>query len=99
LIADGIDLAIRVGEMENSVLKSKRVGRIDRKLVCSPEYAVRHEKPKQPEELATWKWIKLEILPEWQVESLLLFAVWPANIFENSNSRRLLDLLFSAQGA
>lgn len=157
LISDGIDLAIRVGEMENSALKSKRVGKIDRKLVCSPEYAARHEKPKDPKDLNAWNWIRLdmlpccrplknndgmivhvtydnyvsvdnveamtqfclqglglatppdylvknalnneellEILPEWQVEPLLLFAVWPANIIENSNARRLVDYLTSA---
>lgn len=160
LIADGIDMAIRVGNMDNSTLMTRRVGRIDRKLVCTPEFYASHEEPKHPDALATWKWIKLEMLPNtrslkkddnkvfhvtydsylsvdnveamtqfclhglglatppdylvrealenralvevlpgWQVESLLLFAVWPTNISENSNSRRFLDFLMSGQGS
>ena len=159
LIGGGIDLAIRVGNMADSALKARRVGRIDRKLVCSPDYAARHEMPNHPEDLAGWEWVKLEmlsntrplkrgdtvfhvnydnhvsvdnveamtqftlhglglstppdylvdealergelveILPEWRVEPLLLFAVWPANLFANSNTRRLVDHLSSEETA
>ncbi len=158
MIGEGIDLAIRVGKLEDSTLKSKRIGRIDRKLVCSTDFFSHHKQPKHPEELASWKWIKLEmlpstrslirdggevfhvtyesyvsvdsveamtqfclhglglatppdylvtealengklveILPEWQVEPLPLFALWPDNLIENSNSRRLLDHLVSTE--
>ncbi len=63
LIGQGIDLAIRAGEMQDSSLKSKRLGKIKRKLVCSPEYLENRAMPEHPSELESWNWIKLAMLP------------------------------------
>lgn len=154
LIACGIDLAIRAGDMEDSSLKSRRLGQIDRKLVCSSEYWLAQDEPTEPEHLASWHWISLamlpkyrtlistdnrrvdvnyrshitvdsieaatqfcryglglssppdylvhdeiqsgrlvEVLPNWDVEPMPLYAVWPINVSESSNTRRLLNYL------
>ncbi len=154
LIANGIDIALRVGDMEDSSLKSKRIGQVERKLVCSPEYWAQQVEPNHPQDLASWHWIKLAMLPssrtlintdkqseqitfsshltvdnveamtqfsilglglatppdflveealnsgtlvevlqEWQVAPIPLYAVWHANATDNSNIRRLLNLL------
>jgi len=154
LIQQGIDLAFRAGKMDDSNLKCKRIGEINRKLVCSYEYFKEKKKPTAPLDLTTWNWIKLamlpnhrtlinsddekievgfesnisvnsveamtqlcingagvatppdyliereiennsliELLPNWQVEPIPLYAVWPSNIFENSSAKRLLDFL------
>lgn len=37
--------------------------------------------------------ILIELLPNWQVESIPLYAVWPSNVFQNSKTKRLLDFL------
>lgn len=156
LIGQGIDLAIRAGDMKDSSLRSKRIGQLERKLVCSTDYWESQAKPKSPNDLAAWDWIKLEMLPshrtlihtsgqsikisfhnhitvdsadamaqlciyglglatppscliedalnlgnlvelfkEWHVSPIPLFAVWPANVSENSNSKRLLNYLTS----
>jgi DNA-binding transcriptional LysR family regulator len=154
LIANGIDIALRIGDMEDSSLKSKRIGQVERKLVCSPDYWAQQAEPKHPQDLASWHWIKLammpssrslinidkqseqitfnshltvdnveamtqfcilglglatppdflveepldsetlvEVLQEWQVAPIPLYAVWHANASDNSNTRRLLNFL------
>ncbi|NQZ90265.1 MAG: LysR family transcriptional regulator [Colwellia sp.] len=154
LIHQGIDLAFRAGAMDDSNLKSKRIGEINRKLVCSSDYFQEHIPPTSPKSLTTWNWIKLdmlpnhrtlinsvgdkceinfdsnisvnsveamtqlcingagiatppdylidkeienntliELLPNWQVEPIALYAVWPNNVFQNSCTKRLLDFL------
>ena len=63
LIRDGIDLVLRAGDMPDSSLKSKRISRIERKLVCSRSYYNSHKIPRKPEELDTWRWIRLTMMP------------------------------------
>ncbi len=154
LIHKGIDLAFRAGEMDDSNLMCKRIGEINRKLVCSYAYWKEKKKPTSPLDLTKWNWIKLamlpnhrtlinsagekseigfesnisvnsveamtqlcingagvstppdfliereindnlliELLPNWHVEPIPLYAVWPSNIFQNSGAKRLLDFL------
>jgi len=154
LIEKGIDLAVRIGNMADSSLKSKRIGQIERRLVCSAEYWDQQQEPVHPQDLVSWNWIKLEMLPnhrtllkaehppfqvnfnsricvnsveamaqlcihglglatppdflveqglgtgklvevlsEWRVEAIPLFAVWPNNVSDNSNTRCLLNHL------
>ncbi len=154
IIATGIDLAISAGHLPDSSLKSKRIGEVERKLVCSPEYWSQQKKPTRPKDLASWNWIKLEmlpnyrillkpgrkpvqinftshvyvdsveamtqlcvcglglatppnylvdealasgklieVLPEWCVEPIPVYALWPRNVSDSSNTRRLLDYL------
>lgn len=171
LIEEGIDLAIRAGSMEDSALKSKCIGALQRRLVCSLEYwqqqiyqgndlitslTAKRLAPNSltPEDLAQWQWIKLamlpnsrdlispegetvtieftsqitvnnvelmtqfcrhglglatppaflvdkdiqagtlvKVLPDWQVEPIPLYAVWPANVSINSNAKHFLNYL------
>lgn len=151
LIANGIDLAIRAGNMPDSSLKSRRIGEIERKLVCSAEYYESREAPRTPKDLEGWDWIRLSMLspsrvligpkgervpvefesrvfvdaveastqfailgiglatppsflieeelgtgilidplPEWQVEPIPIYAVWPQNASMNNNLKLLL---------
>ncbi|OCQ22221.1 hypothetical protein A7985_10580 [Pseudoalteromonas luteoviolacea] len=63
LIEKGIDLAIRVGNLPNSDLKSKRLGEIERKLVCTSDFLAQYAVPSHPRELAHIPWVKLASLP------------------------------------
>lgn len=153
LVENGIDLAIRAGDMDDSNLKSRKLGSIRRKLVCTPDYLASRENPKDPRELKTWEWIKLsmlpderilrkqkkvrrlqmfnhvtvdnveamtqfclngaglatppdylvqqalelgeliEVLPDWKVDPIPVYAVWHGNVTPDSNIRRLLDFI------
>ncbi|HAT86429.1 LysR family transcriptional regulator [Cohaesibacter gelatinilyticus] len=63
LLSDGVDVAFRAGKMEDSSLKSRKIGEIKRKLVCSPDYLAGREPPKSLDDLKDWAWIQLEMMP------------------------------------
>jgi len=63
LIRDGIDIALRAGDMPDSSLKSKLAFHIERKLVCSKGYYNSQIAPLKPEALNEWHWIKLTMMP------------------------------------
>jgi len=153
VIAQGIDLAIRAGSMQDSSLIAKRIGDIKRTLVCSPSYLKQQEALQSVKELTDWQWIRLamipnmrslthqgetvnihfqhqvtvnnvealteltlhglglstppnylvekainsgllvEVLPQWQVQPIPLYAVWPANVGENLLMTLLLSFI------
>ncbi len=52
LVGQGIDLALRFGELSDSTIKSRRLG-ANRRLVCAaPDYLKRNGRPLHPEDLA-----------------------------------------------
>lgn len=53
LVAEGIDVAIRVGELSDSSLKAKKLANVPRVLVASPGYLASHGTPKSPLDLAS----------------------------------------------
>lgn len=52
LVGDGFDLAIRIGELDDSSLVSRRIAANRRVLCASPGYLRRHGAPATPDELA-----------------------------------------------
>lgn len=63
LIREGIDLAVRIGNLKDSTLKSKRLFTMKRKLVAAPALIKQHTMPQQPPDLRTWDWIGLKMRP------------------------------------
>jgi LysR family transcriptional regulator for bpeEF and oprC len=51
LVKEGIDLAIRIGPLEDSSLIARKIGSSPRVVVASPEYLVNHGRPKKPVDL------------------------------------------------
>ncbi len=51
LVEEGIDLAIRVGELEDSTLVARRFGRLDIMFVASPDYLAANGTPAHPKQL------------------------------------------------
>jgi DNA-binding transcriptional LysR family regulator len=52
VVAEGFDLAIRVGELEDSSLIARRIAPSKRVFCASPEYLERHGVPRVPQDLA-----------------------------------------------
>ncbi len=64
LIHQGIDLAVRVGPLPDSGLKSRKLFDMQRKLVATADYLHTRQqseakRPDRPEDLAGWDWIGL----------------------------------------
>lgn len=51
LVKNGIDLAIRIGPLADSTLIAKKIGTTQRLVVASPDYLVKHGRPKKPADL------------------------------------------------
>lgn len=159
LLKEGIDLAIRVGNLQDSSLKSKRLFSMTRKLVVAPALAEKYAEAKQPEDLQIWDWIGLvmradvkqllspagqayalsyqprivvdsleaqlqlaiagmgiitppafmakqplatgqlqELLPDWQVEPVVVYAIWPAQVRSDALALRLMRFLAESIG-
>ncbi len=53
LIAEGLDLAVRIGELRNSAMIARRAGSYRLMLVASPAYVARYGAPQAPAELSS----------------------------------------------
>ena len=51
LIAEGFDVGIRIGELEDSTLVARKVGQLRRIVVATPDYLDRYGEPHHPQEL------------------------------------------------
>ncbi len=51
LVDEGIDLAVRVGQLEDSTLIARRFGKLQVLFVASPDYLAEHGMPSHPKEL------------------------------------------------
>ncbi|QWT21031.1 LysR family transcriptional regulator [Bacillus sp. NP157] len=63
LIADRIDVAIRVGFLRDSALRSAKLSDMWQCLVASPAYLAEHGTPVAPEDLAAHRWVAHTMLP------------------------------------
>lgn len=61
IIREGIDLAIRVGNLKSSTLKAKRLFDMKRKLVVAPSYLENRKRTNKPQDLTNWDWIGLKM--------------------------------------
>ncbi|WP_448547845.1 LysR substrate-binding domain-containing protein [Thalassotalea fusca] len=64
IIEHGIDVAVRLGTMQDSSLKALKVGEIARVLVCAPALIKQFGSPTHPTELSNWPWLSLAMLKD-----------------------------------
>lgn len=64
LVAEGIDMAIRLGTMSDSALKSRKIGSFERCLVAAPSYLEMIEAPIVPADLNHCDFVLVEMLPD-----------------------------------
>ncbi len=51
LISEGFDMAIRVGELEDSSLRARKLTETTKRMIASPEYFARHGRPQKIDDL------------------------------------------------
>ncbi|MCB1693824.1 MAG: LysR family transcriptional regulator [Pseudomonadales bacterium] len=72
ILDEGLDVAIRIGELQDSSLYATQVGSVQRVVCASPDYLKQHGTPRRPSELAKHQIIQastVEATPAWRFES------------------------------
>lgn len=64
LVAEGFDMAIRLGVLSDSALRSRKIGTFERCLVAAPSYLKSIEKPVVPKDLTRCDFVLLDMLSE-----------------------------------
>lgn len=59
LVREGVDLALRLGPLDDSSLKRRSLGQSRRMLVAAPDYLARHGRPTGPEDLAGFEGVRM----------------------------------------
>jgi DNA-binding transcriptional LysR family regulator len=62
LIAEGFDLAIRIGWLRDSNLRATRLGSFRQWVMASPAYLAARSTPRRPEDLAEHDWVAMSVL-------------------------------------
>jgi DNA-binding transcriptional LysR family regulator len=61
LVAEGLDCAVRIGELPDSALFARKLTQIARSLYVSPLLLATRALPTQPSDLATWPWVEVSL--------------------------------------
>lgn len=64
MVAEGIDVGIRVGWLPDSNLVAKKIGDWPMLLCASPDYLNRYGRPETPADLVNHKWIVFSLFPK-----------------------------------
>lgn len=81
LVEEGLDLAIRIGELKDSALRARRIGFSERVCVASSDYLARHGAPRHPIDLLKHNCITYSLAPSG--------STWPFRSGEVTVSGRL----------
>lgn len=71
LVEEGVDVAIRIGALEDSSLIARKLADVRRTVVASPDYLQRHGAPTSPDDLDRHKCLKLSFetsLNRWEFQ-------------------------------
>jgi DNA-binding transcriptional LysR family regulator len=69
LVEEGVDVAVRIGDLPDSTMRAAPVGQVHRVLVASPAYLARHGAPRTPQDLAAHTIVSSNgsnVAPEWR---------------------------------
>lgn len=64
LIADGLDLVIRVGALRDSSLFSRRLGSMPMVVCAAKSYLAQHGTPEKPSDIGNFSWLEYSVRPD-----------------------------------
>ncbi|MBJ3814766.1 LysR family transcriptional regulator [Shimwellia pseudoproteus] len=70
MVTEGLDLSLRIGQLADSTLVSRRIALLPRTFCAAPDYLARHGTPHTPEQLQQHALLRYSLLPardEWNL--------------------------------
>ncbi|NKB18963.1 MAG: LysR family transcriptional regulator [Alphaproteobacteria bacterium] len=100
VIADGIDVAIRMGRLRDSTLTARKLYDVERVLLAARSYVKSMPSPESPKDLEGWDWLELTpvpLRPVFRSASKKRVTLRPSPRLSANNANALYEL--SARGA
>ncbi|WON76578.1 HTH-type transcriptional activator AaeR [Serratia sp. UGAL515B_01] len=102
LIADGLDLVIRTGTLQDSSLFSKRLGSMPMVVCAAKRYLALHGTPQKPSDMANSSWLEYSVRPDSEFELMtpegITTHISPQGRFVTNDSQTLIHLLKAGAG-
>lgn len=102
LIANGLDLVIRVGELQDSNLFSRRLGAMPMVVCAAKSYLTQHGTPEKPGEIDNFSWLEYSVRPDNTFELIapegLVTRLTPQGRFVTNDSLTLIRWLKAGCG-
>jgi DNA-binding transcriptional LysR family regulator len=102
LIANGLDLVVRVGALQDSNLFSRRLGAMPMVVCAAKSYLAQHGTPEKPGEIDNFSWLEYSVRPDNTFELVapegLVTRLTPQGRFVTNDSQTLIRWLKAGCG-
>nr|WP_024966633.1 HTH-type transcriptional activator AaeR [Pantoea sp. IMH] len=102
LIADGLDLIIRVGSLQDSSLFSRRLGSMPMVVCAAKSYLTQHGTPEKPSDISKFSWLQYSVRPDNDFELTapegIAIRLSPQGRFATNDSQTLIRWLVAGAG-
>ncbi|WJV54213.1 HTH-type transcriptional activator AaeR [Pectobacteriaceae bacterium CE90] len=102
LIADGLDIVIRVGALQDSSLFSTRLGTMPMVVCAARSYLAQHGIPEKPADIANFSWLEYSVRPDSEFELIapegITTRLAPQGRFVTNDSQTLIRWLKTGAG-
>ncbi len=95
LVKQGLDLAIRVGRLNDSSMRCRRISNFNRIIVAAPDYVAKIPPVRQPKDLLAGEFISIAALPD----QIVLIRDGIETYLEAENVRLEVDTVTAAKSA
>lgn len=102
LIADGLDVVIRTGALQDSSLFSKRLGSMPMVVCAAKSYLSQHGTPQKPSDMVNFSWLEYSVRPDSEFELIapegISTRIAPQGRFVTNDSQTMIRWLKAGAG-
>ncbi len=102
LIADGLDVVIRVGALQDSGLFSRRLGSMPMVVCAAKSYLLQHGTPEKPSDMTNFSWLEYSVRPDSNFELIapegITTQISPQGRFVTNDSQTMIRWLKAGAG-
>lgn len=102
LIADGLDVVIRVGALQDSSLFCRRLGSMPMVVCAAKSYLAQHGTPQKPSDMVNFSWLEYSVRPDSEFELIapegISTRISPHGRFVTNDSQTMIRWLKAGAG-